>query len=136
MFGDNHMLVILDSSMLMLPLEKKINLTLELERIISSSFTIVVPRIVLVELEKLEEKGKTSLKQKAIFAQQLAKSFEILDSEIDGNADSELERLAEKYSAIVATNDSELRSKLRKRGLAVIALRGDNRLELFGQEAQ
>jgi len=128
------MLVILDSSMLMLPLEKKINITLELERIISSSFSIVIPRIVLVELKKLEEKGKTSLKQKAIFAQQLANSFEILDSEVEGNTDLELERLAVKHSAVVATNDAELRLKLLNKGLAVIALRGDNRLEFFGQE--
>ena len=128
------MLVILDSSMLMLPLEKKVNITLELERIISYSFRIVVPRIVLVELKKLEEKGKTSLKQKAIFAQQLANSFEILDSEVKGNTDLELERLAVKHSAVVATNDTELRLKLLKKGLAVIALRGDNRLEFFGQE--
>lgn len=128
------MLVILDSSMLMLPLEKKINITLELERIISSSFKIVVPRIVLIELKKLEEKGKASLKQKAIFAQQLANSFEILDSEVEGNADLELERLAEKHSAVVATNDAELRLKLRSKGLAVIALRGENHLEFFGHE--
>ena len=126
------MLVILDSSMLMLPIEKKINITLELERIISSSFKIVVPRIVLSELKKLEEQGKTSLKQKATFAQQLAKRFEILDSEIEGNADLELLNLAEKHGAVVATNDAELRLKLRSKGLSVISLRGDNRLEFFG----
>lgn len=128
------MLVILDSSMLMLPLEKKINITSELDRIISSSFRIVVPRIVLTELKKLVEQGKTSLKQKATFAQQLAENFEILDSEIEGNTDLELEKLAEKYRAVVATNDAELRLRLRSKGLSVISLRGDNRLEFFGSE--
>ena len=105
-----------------------------MERIISSSFRIVVPRIVLAELEKLVEQGKTSLKQKATFAQQLSKNFEILDSEIEGNADLELEKLAEKYKAVVATNDAELRLRLRSKGLSVISLRGDNRLEFFGSE--
>lgn len=128
------MLVILDSSMLMLPLEKKINLTLELERIISSSFKIVVPQIVLKELKKLEIKGKDAIKQKAIFAQQLANSFEILDSEVEGNADLELEKLAKEHNAVIATNDAELRLRLRNKGFAVIALRGDNHLEFFGHE--
>ncbi|MEE9410559.1 MAG: PIN domain-containing protein [Candidatus Heimdallarchaeota archaeon] len=126
--------MILDSSMLMLPLEKRINLSFELERIITSSFEIVVPQIVLNELTTLSEKGKPSIKQKALLAIKLANNFKILDSDIEGNADLEIERLAEEYQAIVATNDAELRSKLRKKGLAVISLRGKNQLAFFGFE--
>ena len=126
------MLVLLDSSMLMLPLEKKINLSFELERIINSHFEIVVPQIVLSELEKLKKKGTSSTKQKAQFALKLANNYRILDSGLEGNADEEIEKLAKKHHAIVATNDVELRQKLNNKGIAVISLRGNNKLALFG----
>ena len=126
------MLVILDSSMLMLPLEKKINITSEFERIIAVDFEIVIPTIIMKELNKLVEESSPSIKQKAQFALELAKKYTVLDSNIEGNADHELERLAEKHKAIVATNDTALRSRLRQKGLPVISLRGNNKLSLFG----
>ena len=62
------MLVILDSSMLMLPLEKKINISLELERILPISFEIVVPKIVVCELERIKHDGSPSIQKKAKLA--------------------------------------------------------------------
>ncbi len=126
------MLVILDSSMLMLPLEKKINITFELERIIPVDFEIVIPEIIVIELKKLIEESSPSTKQKAQFALKLAEKYEILYSKTEGNADIELERLAEEHNAIIATNDSALRLRLRQKGLPVISLHGDNKLSLFG----
>jgi len=55
-----------------------------------------------------------------------------LESETDGNADFEIVKLAEIHKAIVATNDANLRSSLRKKGLAVVSLHGKNKLALFG----
>ncbi|MHA1259716.1 MAG: hypothetical protein ACTSRO_08790, partial [Candidatus Heimdallarchaeaceae archaeon] len=46
-----HILVILDSSMLILPLEKKLNLTAEIERILPLEHELVVPKKVIEELE-------------------------------------------------------------------------------------
>ncbi|MHA1224740.1 MAG: hypothetical protein ACTSP3_16095 [Candidatus Heimdallarchaeaceae archaeon] len=37
-----------------------------------------------------------------------------------------------KHKAVVATNDRELRKRLRSEGIAVISLRGNNKLSLFG----
>jgi len=126
------MLVILDSSMLMLPLEKKINITSELERIIPIDFEIVIPVIIIKELKKLVEESSPSTKQKAQFALKLAKKYTILDSKTEVKADYELERLAEKHKAIIATNDTALRLRLRQKGLPVISLYGNNKLSLFG----
>ena len=126
------MLVILDSSMLMLPLEKKINISLELERILHISFEIVVPKIVVCELERIKHDGSPSTQKKAKLALELANRYRILESNIEGLADDEIERLAIGNKSIVATNDSELRSKLREKGIAVVTLHGKNRLALFG----
>lgn len=126
------MLVILDSSMLILPFEKKINITFELERIIPVDFEIVIPEIIIMELKSLLEESSPSSKQKAQFALKLAEKYAILNSKTNGNADFELERLAEEHNAIIATNDTALRLKLRKKGLPVISLHGNNRLSLFG----
>ncbi len=126
------MLVILDSSMLMLPLEKKLNITFEIERLVQKKLEIVVPQVVLDELKKLLNNEKQSTILKAKLALDLASKFSVLESETGYFADEEILRIAVEKDAIVATNDSELRMKLRARGIAVISLRGKNKLSLFG----
>ncbi|MBY9000236.1 MAG: hypothetical protein KGD64_04925 [Candidatus Heimdallarchaeota archaeon] len=126
------MLILLDSSMLMLPLEKKINLIYEIDRLVNVAYEIVVPRIVLRELEDIMQKEKTAVKRKAQLALNLASSFRILESEIVGIADTELLRLARFLDAIVATNDRELRITLLENSIPVISLHGENKLTLFG----
>ena len=69
------MLIIIDSSMLMLPAEKKINLSYEFERLLPISFKVVVPEAVLDELKSLIKIGKPSIKQKAKLALQLSKKI-------------------------------------------------------------
>ncbi|MHA1217378.1 MAG: type II toxin-antitoxin system VapC family toxin [Candidatus Heimdallarchaeaceae archaeon] len=126
------MLIIIDSSMLMLPLERKINLSYEIERLVQISFEIVVPQIVLDELKRLSEKESQSIKQKAKLALELANGFVKIESNINCHADEEILRLALEKEAIVATNDTELRLRLREKGIVVISLRGKNKLSLFG----
>lgn len=126
------MLVILDSSMLMLPLEKNINISLEFERILPISFEIVIPEIVIHELEKIVKESSPSTQKKAKLALELIENYKILESNVVGLADDEIERLAVENKAIVATNDAKLRSRLRKKGISVIALHGKSKLKLFG----
>jgi rRNA-processing protein FCF1 len=118
--------------MLMLPLEKKINLSYEFERILTIAFEIVVPQVVLIELEKIKEKGETATKRKAQLALNLAMSFRTIESKTEVHADYELIRLAELHKAVIATNDRKLRSILIDKGMAVISLHGKNKLTLFG----
>jgi rRNA-processing protein FCF1 len=116
----------------MLPLEKKINLSYEFERILDVAFEIVVPQIVLIELRELKEKSEPATKRKAEFALNLAKSFKIIESKKEGHVDYELMRLAEIHKAVVATNDRKLRSILIDKGKSVISLHGKNKLAIFG----
>jgi rRNA-processing protein FCF1 len=116
----------------MLPLEKKVNISLELERVLPISFEIVVPKIVIFELERILKDSTPSSQKKAKLALELANKYRILESNIEGLADDEIERLAINTNSIVATNDSELRIRLRKKGIVVIALHGKNKLTVFG----
>ena len=127
------MLVILDSSMLMLPLEKKINITNEIERILNFSFKFIVPEEVFIELEKLCTEATPSTQRKAKFALELATKFDRLPPSTEIKADDAIINLAEKHNAIVATNDGLLRKKLLAKGISVISLFGKNKLELFGE---
>ncbi|MHA1668526.1 MAG: type II toxin-antitoxin system VapC family toxin [Candidatus Heimdallarchaeaceae archaeon] len=127
-----HILVILDSSMLILPLEKKLNLTAEIERILPLEHELVVPKKVIEELEKLKKEGTLAIQRKSKLALELAEAFKIIDSKFRGKTDDVIFELAIKHKAVVATNDRELRKRLRSEGIAVISLRGNNKLSLFG----
>lgn len=125
-------MVILDSSMLMIPLERKINLSFQLEKILFFAFKIVVPTVVIKELKKHIDKKKTATRNKAKLALKLAEQYESIDSNTEIHTDDELINLAEKHNAIIATNDNELRNRLRKKGFMTIGIRGKKALELFG----
>jgi rRNA-processing protein FCF1 len=86
----------------------------------------------LDELKRLSEKESQSIKQKAKLALELANGFVKIESNINCHADEEILRLALEKEAIVATNDTELRLRLREKGIVVISLRGKNKLSLFG----
>ncbi|MHA1303819.1 MAG: type II toxin-antitoxin system VapC family toxin [Candidatus Heimdallarchaeaceae archaeon] len=124
-------IIILDSCILMLPSEKRINLS-KLD-FLPFSYILVVPEIVIEELTKLSQSDKTATKRKAKLALLLAEKYERLSSRMEGHVDTEIIRLAKQHKAIVATTDSELRRKLRNEGIPVITLRGKNELKLIGE---
>ncbi len=129
--NEKERLIILDSCILMLPLEKKINLS-SLNSL-AFSHKIVVPEIVIKELTKLTNSKKESIRRKAKLALSLAKKYEIIHSSGVTYADDEILKIAKKYNAIVATTDKELRKKLREEGLAIITLVGKTELKIIGQ---
>ncbi|MEM4825046.1 MAG: 30S processome protein Utp24, partial [Desulfurococcaceae archaeon] len=87
--------------------------------------TCIKPRYVVIrpvynELLKIASKSNGILKRKALFALQLVERFfEILDFEqhVNESVDDAIIRFAMENKAIVATNDRELRSKLRQYGI-------------------
>ena len=113
----------------MLPLEKRVNLSLNF---LPFSYKIVIPKIIKEELEKLKKSAKPSTKKKANFAFKLAENYENMNSSIGVHPDDEILRLALEHNAIVATTDRELKRKLRENGIAIISLRGKNKLEIVG----
>ncbi len=120
--------VILDANFLMIPENHGVDIFSELDRIIDRKYEIVVPKVVIDELENLQENGNLSESRAAGVALELASDFRKEESERP--ADEEILRLAEnRENCVVGTNDKELRRLLGERGIPVIFLRQKSHLE-------
>ena len=141
--------VIVDTNALLIPGEFGVDIFDELERL--GYVHIIVPRVVLNELDKLRKrpglKGKDkraanvgySLIQRYTHAavpreERVPLRSTISIEEVEGekeeaDTDEIITALAVKRKAAVLTNDENLRTKLSQAGIATVYLRGGNRLE-------
>lgn len=127
--------VALDSNFLMLPMVKRINLSSELNRLLSLSYRLVVPRCVVEELSALATSGAPAERRRARFALELLGELgaEVVEAPGGRTVDDAIALGASAHGWVVATNDSKLRSRLRKLGVPVIYLRGGKKLVLEGE---
>ncbi len=105
--------VVLDTNALLMPFEVKLNLDLELRRLLGDT-RVVVPGPMVGELKRCGAKHS-----KAALA--LARKYEIIHTDNDG--DEAIIELARKLNAFVVTNDKELRSRLRALKIPIVYLR-------------
>jgi len=137
--------VIVDTNALLIPGEFGVDIFEELERL--GYERIIVPKAVLEELDRLRQ--KTDLKGKEKIAAKIGYSLtlkymrrrgtppgrckvEINEEEGEGrDADEIIAELALKKKAAVLTADELLMRKLSKDGIAIVYLRGRNRLEEY-----
>lgn len=126
--------VILDSNFLFVPPKFQIDIFEGLMNIVNQRFEPVLLSSTYNELRTMAEKGSPSLRKKASLALKLAERCSIVGvkQEIGEKHDDVILRMAGKWKCPVATNDRELRKKLRDNGIPVIFLRGRGRLELEG----
>ena len=109
---ESQVKVALDTNMLLAAEQFKISLVEEIESKLSKA-EIVIPSQVITELEKLAGKSKKLEKQVKI-AMQIIKNEGVKQIEVKAsNADKALLTLA-KQGFIIATNDKELRKKVKK----------------------
>ena len=120
-------LVVLDSSTLMVPFEYSVDLEDELTRLLGK-VKIIIPKQIVDELIFLSENGRGRKKLLAKPALELIKNYKIINSE--GKGDDSVLFLAKKLHAVVATNDRNLRKRVKDSSLKVIYLRGKKRLVL------
>ncbi|MDI6886377.1 MAG: PIN domain-containing protein [archaeon] len=141
--------VIVDTNALLIPGEFGVDIFDELERL--GYLHIIVPRVVLKELERLRKslglKGKEkraanvgySLIQRYTHAavqreERVTIRSRISIEEAEGeeeekDTDEIITALALERKAAVLTNDEKLRTKLSQAGIVTVYLRGGNRLE-------
>lgn len=126
--------IIADTSFLLLPFNLKINIILELDRILEGSYELIVPDFCIKELSELKKRGGKIRKGVNLAMAIIRKHAKILQAHkgIDEEVDRALVRLAKNMKAIVATCDSELRKALRKEGIPVIYPRAYKKLEING----
>jgi rRNA-processing protein FCF1 len=82
----------------------------------------------------MAEKGRPSRRKQASLALKLAEKCKVIEVEKSANEtnDDVIVRTATEWKSPVATNDRELRRKLRAQAIPVIFLRSKRRLELEG----
>lgn len=126
--------VIFDSNFFFVPLQAKIDIFTEMMSLLNQRYEPVILSTTLQELRKIAEKGTPKLRKQAAMALKLAEKCQVFDA-MKGRGetnDDVVMRIAAQWRCPVATNDRELRKRLRQQNLPVIFLRGENRLELEG----
>jgi hypothetical protein len=116
--------VVLDANALMMPFQFKINLDLELQRLLGS-FDVVVPSTVVEELKNVAQAQKNS---EAKVALKLARKYRIVPAE--GRGDRAVLALALELKAVLLTNDADLRKRARNAGLRTACLRSRTHIEM------
>jgi len=126
--------VILDSNFLFIPSQFKIDIFEELMNLLNQRFEPILLSSTFQELRSMAEKGSPSRRKQASLALELAEKCRLInvEKEAEETNDDVILRIAVQWKSPVATNDRELRRRLRVQDISVIFLRGKSRLELEG----
>ncbi|MFH1400240.1 MAG: PIN domain-containing protein [Nanoarchaeota archaeon] len=116
--------VILDTNMLMVPGSLGVDIFAELDRIMMHPFEVVVLQSSLDELAALAEEGKVVDRKAAKLALQLVqrKPLKIAQGSSALYVDDQIVEMAGK-DVLVATVDSALKARVRRKGASVITLK-------------
>ncbi len=126
--------VILDSNFLFIPHRFRVDIFEELRRLLDRNVRCIVTTPIIDELKLLGSDAKPSLRREVDFALGLTDSCEVMDESLGPGetVDDSILRIALERRFTVATNDAELRKRLRKVGIPVVFLRQKNHLEIDG----
>ena len=116
--------IILDTNILMIPGQYKIDIFSEIKRICQFEFELYAIDKSMIELDRIIENGKVKDKTAAKISKQLIiqKGVKIIPSE-KGHVDNIILSLAKEDDYVVATLDKELKRRLRTEGIRIITLR-------------
>jgi rRNA-processing protein FCF1 len=126
--------VILDSNFLMVPVQFKVDIFEEMNKLLEQRVIAVVPSPIYREIKKLSESKNLKLRKQGRIALELARKTKIINIEIrpKETVDELIVRLADEWACPVATNDIDLRRKLRDMKIPVIYLRQLSHLAIDG----
>jgi len=126
--------VIVDSNALFAPLQLKIDIFAELERVLNRNFELVLLSPVKRELEILAQKSSCKRGKDAAFALSLAEklTYVNISEKKKELTDDAIVRVSKAWNAPVFTNDKRLKRKLRDISVPVIYVREKSRLEIDG----
>ena len=117
--------IILDTNFIIIPYKFNVDIFSEIDRISRFDYELCVIDKTIEELNKLAESGKGGGKRAAKLALALLKSKKVRELESSGSgiyADDALLEIASP-SNIIATQDIELKRRLKAKGVPVITLR-------------
>ncbi len=121
--------VVLDTNILLLPFQYKINILLELEYLIDVSHHYVISSRTLGELRKIGRSiGKDGMAARLALKLVEANKAKIAIIENDEYVDKWIEEYALANKAIVCTNDAKLRKRLMDLDVKVISMKSRSKL--------
>ena len=123
--------VILDSNFLFIPSQLGLDIFEAIPDVLCRRVELVIPSPVYEEVRKVAGR----MRGPGRLALELAERCEVVQVELRPGEDVDdlITRLALEWGCPVATNDAELRRRLRRLGIPVIYLRGLGRLEVEGE---
>ena len=126
--------IIIDSNILLLTAEGQFNLHAEIERLVPQKHRLIFLASCVEELDLVAKKSR-KLASSVKLAKEIGSKLEIID---DNNTsqkfvdDKILEYAIANQPCVVATNDKELKRKVRKQQIPVIFVKTKSHLELLG----
>ena len=126
--------VIVDSNALFVPLQFKMDIFIELQRLLNRNFELILLSPIKRELEMLSQKGSPKKRKNVAFALSLSakcRYVKVLEKPKEQTDDAIL-RIAQQWKVPVFTNDKLLKKKLRDISMPVIYVREKSRLEIDG----
>ncbi|MCX8149893.1 MAG: hypothetical protein N3D85_00060 [Candidatus Bathyarchaeota archaeon] len=126
--------VIVDSNVLFMPLQFKIDIHSELKRLLNRNFELVLISPVKRELERLATKSSPKMQKNAALALKFSEqcSYVEVAEASQKTTDDIILKVAGEWKAPVFTNDKLLRKRLRDINVPVIYMREKSRLEIDG----
>ncbi len=126
--------VILDSNALFVPLELKLDIFVEVERLLNRNVDFILLSPVKHELELLATKNSPKIRREATFALKLGEKCKYVAINEGGGlpTDEVIINVAKAWNSPVFTNDRQLRKRLRDISVPVIYVRQKSRLEIDG----
>lgn len=126
--------VILDSNFLLLPFQFGIDLFEAIKDLLDRNVEFIVLPQIVEEVKRIADGMGDDSRGARLALKLIEEKCIILDlDEVRGlNTDESILRAAIKLKAVVATNDRELRRKLRSRGIPTIFLREYSHLDVDG----
>ena len=119
----------------MVPFQFHVDIFEELEYLLQKKIDFIVPSSVKLELTGISSRGGEGAAE-ASLALQLASQCRVVDVTLQPHetVDDAIVKAAQKLGAVVATNDIELKKRLRDINVPVVYLREKSKLEVEGIE--
>jgi len=121
--------VAMDTNALMTPVELGVRVFDELDRLLDDQVDLVTPAAVVEELRALSEGAGKEATAASVGLDLARERCRIVETN-ESYADDAVVELAESGVDYVVTNDIPLRDRLLERGVRVIGIRGQNKLEV------
>ena len=119
----------------MIPFQFNLDVFQEIEFLLQKKVDFIVPSAVKSELTALSARGGEGAAE-ASLALQLASRCRVVEVTLETNetVDDAIVKASQKLSAVVATNDIELKNRLKLLKVPVVYLRDKSKLEVDGIE--